>query len=362
MIEVNSINGQRQYSLGIVEGFYGRGWSWRDRSDYARLMPEMGLNSYLYAPKSDPYLRKLWRKHWPEDEWKSLQKFSSECRSNEIWWGLGLSPFELYRNYDNSSKIQLREKISRINELKPDLIAVLFDDMHGEQIDLANRQYQIVNDICEQSDASRILVCPTYYSYDLALEKFFGQMPKDYWKDLGDLMPKEVELLWTGNQVCSNSISANDLKGIAEKFQRLPTLWDNYPVNDGRKGCNYINLKPLSARDLQLGKDIQGHFCNPMNQPNLSRMPLASLATLHNDGSPSISSYMQTLLDYAGISVAAQLAEDMSVFQEQGLDGISDKQLTHYKNVYGQNQSASAKEVVQWLNGEFTFDPECLTG
>jgi len=362
VIEMGVNTDDSPHFLGIVEGFYGRAWSWQDRSDYARLMPGMGLNSYLYAPKSDPYLRKLWREHWPHRQWQSLQAFAAQCRDNHILWGLGLSPFELYRDYSRTEKIQLQEKISRLNELELDVLAVLFDDMPGEQTDLAECQYQIVSDICEHSSARRILVCPTYYSYDPVLEKFFGKMPENYWRDLGRLIPQEIELLWTGNQVCSKSISAVDVATIAEKFQRLPTLWDNYPVNDGSQGCNFLNLKPLTDRSLQLGKEIQGHFCNPMNQPNLSRMPLASLAKLHRGENLETSAYIQVMVEYAGADVGLQLAEDMAVFQEQGLATISEKQLAAFKQIYKQKHGDCAKEVMQWLNGEFAFDPECLTG
>lgn len=363
MVITMSANTSRSpHLLGIVEGFYGRAWSWQNRFDYARLMPGMGLNSYLYAPKSDPYLRKLWREHWPEDQWLALQEFSALCSSNGIIWGLGISPFELYRNYDSGERRYLKEKIYRLNELQPDYLAVLFDDMPGEQANLASCQHQIVADICEHSSAQRFLVCPTYYSYDPVLETFFGQMPQNYWQDLGHLLPAEIELLWTGNQVCSKSILVEDVKTIAEQFQRLPTLWDNYPVNDGREGCKYLNLMPLSGRPVQLGCDIQGHLCNPMNQPSLSQIPLASLAALHRGDELSGSDYLKTLCDYAGTDMGMQLAEDMAIFQGQGLDAIEKEQLAHLKEVYGQKQGAFAEEVLQWLNGEFAFDPECLTG
>lgn len=348
--------------LGVVEGFYGQSWTWQDRANYAQSLDEMGLNSYIYAPKSDSYLRKQWRDHWPERQWQSLARFSEQSRSAGIIWGIGLSPFELYKNYSDSQKRLLTEKISRLNELQPDILAVLFDDMPGDQPDLAERQHEIVADICEQSGARRILVCPTYYSNDPVLESFFGQMPIGYWQDLGRLLPEQVELLWTGNRVCSDSISRGDLADITEKFRRLPTLWDNYPVNDGKEACKTLNLGPLSKRKLELGKDIQGHLCNPMNQPNLSRMPLASLALLHSGIQKNTGSYRDIFIAFCGEKVGNQLAQDMAVFQCGGLDSLSAEQLSQYKTRYKQLPGACAEEVFRWLNGEFAFDPECLTG
>ncbi|MEM8563363.1 MAG: beta-N-acetylglucosaminidase domain-containing protein, partial [Pseudomonadota bacterium] len=46
---------------GVVEGFYGRPWSFQTRTDYAQFIADLGLNTYLYCPKSDPYLRKQWQ-------------------------------------------------------------------------------------------------------------------------------------------------------------------------------------------------------------------------------------------------------------------------------------------------------------
>ena len=42
---------------GIVEGFYGTPWTFEDRADLIRFSYHNNLNSYIYAPKDDPYHR-----------------------------------------------------------------------------------------------------------------------------------------------------------------------------------------------------------------------------------------------------------------------------------------------------------------
>ena len=49
------------FLTGIIEGFYGRSWPWAARQDYSRFLSDLGLNTYLYCPKGDAYLRKRWR-------------------------------------------------------------------------------------------------------------------------------------------------------------------------------------------------------------------------------------------------------------------------------------------------------------
>lgn len=349
--------------VGAIEGFYGKSWSWEDRFSYAYHLREMGLGCYIYAPKGDPFLRKRWREEWPEQEWLELLKLSSQYRYRHINWGLGISPYALYTDYSNQQKRLLKAKVRRLNDLNPDVLAVLFDDMPGDMPDLAARQYEIVSDICQETDASRVIVCPTYYSFDPVLEQIFGKMPENYWRQLGRLLPQDIDIFWTGNKVCSASINSDDLSQISDSFGRLPVLWDNYPVNDGRAGCNFLNLRSLPERNIKLGSDINGHLCNPMSQANLSLIPLSSLACLHNTERSQNEFLLSQALDrYAGTITAALLEKDISAFQELGLLEFDDEQrellMKRYSNVPG----ACAAEICSWLRGDYTFDPECLTG
>ena len=63
--------------------------------------------------------------------------------------------------------------------------------MPGDSSSLAQRQAEIVQDVQAWSDANHIIVCPTYYSFDPVLERFFGNRPDDYWEDLGRLLPPQ---------------------------------------------------------------------------------------------------------------------------------------------------------------------------
>jgi len=345
----------RPLLTGVVEGFYGRQWDWSVRRAYATFLQTQGLNSYLYCPKGDPFLRKRWREDWPSDQLAELGRLAETYRDAGLYWGVGLSPYALYQDYSESAREALRAKIERINQFDGALLAILFDDMPGDCPSLAERQVQIVLDVREWSSAEQLLVCPTYYSFDPVLERFFGARPAHYWEDLGRELPSEIGVFWTGNAVCSDAITAADVSAISQSLGRPPVLWDNYPVNDGEKACGKLNLAPLSGRSPDLVGELAGHFCNPMNQGLLSRLPLTGLASLHgSDGRP--------VEDYFDADFLRQLELDLECFQQTGLEGLSESERAELVKKYTVLAEPAAAEIVAWLRGEYAFDPACLTG
>jgi hyaluronoglucosaminidase len=344
-----------QFLTGIVEGYYGREWSWDDRRFYADFLLQQGLNSYLYCPKGDSRLRKSWQQDWTAEVRRELAELAGHYRARQLNWGVGLSPYELYRDYSASNRQKLRDKVAQIDQLGGNLLAVLFDDMPGDCPELAQRQAQIVQDIQSWSEAEQLLVCPTYYSHDPVLERFFGPRPPNYWEQLGAGLPADVAVLWTGDKVCSPSINRRDLGPIAKLLGRPLALWDNYPVNDGEQASQFLHLQPLPGREEGLSACLAGHFCNPMNQAQLSRYPLSGLAALY--GAKQLQ-----LEQCFSVEMAAQLATDLQDFEESGLDLLGAERREQLASRYSEIDDPAAAEVAAWLRGEYRFDPACLTG
>ena len=84
-------------------------------------------------------------------------------------------------------------------------LAILFDDMRGSLPDLAQRQAEIVDFAAERTRASKIIVCPSYYTDDPILDRVFGQRPANYIKELGATLDPAIDLMWTGEEVCGRS-------------------------------------------------------------------------------------------------------------------------------------------------------------
>jgi hypothetical protein len=229
--------------------------------------------------------------------------------------------------------------------------------MPGDIDALALRQAEIVCDIQGWLPQVQLLVCPTYYSFDPVLQQFFGQMPADYWPQLGREMPPDAAIFWTGNAVCSETITVNDLETIVDQLGRPVMLWDNYPVNDGAKRSNFLYTSKLSGRPQELRPLINGHFCNPMNQGLLSLPALLGLAELYGNGGLDESALSRVL----GSSTWERLCRDKQKFETLGLSGLGEATRQALATEYADLPGAAAAEVTQWLRGEYAFDPACLT-
>ncbi|WP_339897019.1 beta-N-acetylglucosaminidase domain-containing protein [uncultured Gilvimarinus sp.] len=350
--------------LGVIEGFFGRSWSWQQRTDLASFLQQAGYSYYLYAPKSDDRLRSRWRQDWSQSEWANLTTLRDHYRAAGIEFGIGLSPLDLCTPEGQTDSAGLHAKIARINQLQPDILALLFDDMRGDIPQLASIQVQLAHQAAEHSSARKIILCPTYYSDDPVLEKVFGTRPADYWEALGRQLDLSIDIFWTGPNVCTEHFSGSHLRDVAERLGRPPFLWDNYPVNDGAVKSQHLYLHPFAADRAKIQDLVAGHAVNPMNQYQLSKLALASLPYAYRDpGYNPKRLFNELIRELCPANVGDALQQDAELFATTGLAGITSERrhlLTARYRRLGQ-QSAMATEVADWLEGEYTFDPACLT-
>jgi len=357
--------------LGVIEGFFGRTWSFQERYDYAEFLKNNGYQFYIYAPKADPYLRKSWQQDWAAKTTEQLQSLVTHYQSLGLDFGLGLSPFEIYKNYNADAKQSLQYKVKRLNQLGVNILCLLFDDMRGDQSDLAKTQIRITQDVLAQTTTKKVIMCPTYYSFDPKLEKVFGVIPENYFQDLGNGLPPEVDIFWTGPEICSQDYPESHLEEVIQLLGRKPFLWDNYPVNDGADISRFLFLKSFENRSYTLKKLTSGHAVNPMNQPWLSRIPLYSLPYSYLQGIDyNPEAVLQDALhklcaQYEGPrerNLAQQISSDIENFQTLGLDKLDQTKRKQLIQTYSHFDSPYAKEIIDWLDDKYAFDPACLTG
>lgn len=350
-------------SVGIIEGFFGTPWSWRDRAAYADFLDGLGFDFYIYAPKDDRHLRRRWREPWPDDTVARVAALARDYRDRCLRFGIGFSPFELHLD-DAHDPAALRARVRQLNAVEPDILCILFDDMRGDTPALAARQAAIVDDIRAVSTARRIIVCPTYYSADPVLEKLFGPMPKGYLDDLGRRLAPEIDVFWTGPKVCSRRYPPAHLDDVAGRLRREPFLWDNYPVNDSASMAPFLHIGPFRDRPPALRNRLAGHAVNPMNQAWLSRIPLRSLADSYRcgDAYDPDRSFADACRALCGAELGAAFAADLPLFQRTGLDDLTAAERRALKRRYGEfSGDPFADEVLGWLAGDYAFDPGCLT-
>jgi hyaluronoglucosaminidase len=349
------------WKAGVIEGFFGKPWNWESRMTGADFLRDAGFRFYIYAPKSEPFLRRRWREPLPPETLRRLSDLGTQCRQSGIAFGIGLTPFEIYLDYAANAQISLCSKVSQINQTGADILCILFDDMRGDVAGLAEIQARVISDICNWSSAKSFIVCPTYYSHDQRLALEFGSPPKDYLRDLGRMIDPRIDFFWTGEKIISEGYSALHLADVAADIGRKPFIWDNYIANDSRTRTNHLFLDP-SVGAWNLPTDwVAGVAFNPMNQPHLSRIALRGFQSILTDG-PGGDFLPAICRELCGPLIAGHLLADTDLFQNKGLAELDTDTRRRLLGWYEEQQpNPYAQEIAAWLRGDYGFDPECLT-
>jgi len=345
--------------LGVIEGYYGRPWSWADRTGTIETLAPAGYDFYLYAPKADAYLRRRWREPHPAGESAALSAFAKRCETLGVAFGVGLSPFELYLDFGDEAKAALDDKLAHLESLGVRQLAILFDDMRGDREDLARRQIEILHWVGERSTADRLIFCPTYYSDEPALDRFFGQRPAHYLETLGEDLDPGIDIFWTGPEVCSRELRVGHIERVAASLRRPPLIWDNYPVNDGPRMSPFLHLRAFTGRDPDIGALVRGHAVNPALQPILSRIPALTLPRSYADGAgyDYRLAFEDAALSVLGPELASLVSPRLSTFQEGGRSGLGDG-LERMVARFAAVDHPAAREIVDWLNGAWCVTAE----
>jgi hypothetical protein len=346
--------------LGIIEGFYGKPWSWEARQETISFLAPYGYRFYLYAPKADPFLRRRWQEPHPDNLAEKLKALAEHARETGVRFGIGLSPFELF-NLDAAARESLEKKLAFFDELQIDDLAILFDDMRGDVPDLAKNQIEIVNWARERTTATRIIVCPSYYSDDPILDRVFGNRPDGYLEELGSNLDSSIEMFWTGEEVISREYSPAHLDRVTDEMQRRPFLWDNYPVNDGQRMSQYMHLRGFTGRPATNADHIAAHGINPALQPTLNRIPAITLSDSYRLG-PAYQyadSFRHACTTVLGDELGMRVREDLLTLQDIGLDRLGEKEKLLRERYEGADNEG-AREIIAWLDGAYRITDEIV--
>lgn len=350
-----------EVDLGLIEGFYGRPWSWRERVDTVAFLAPHGYDFYLYAPKADPFLRRRWREPHPDEALQALGNLAGQCARLGVRFGVGLSPFEIYRGFDEAAKADLARKLAELDAVGVVDLAILFDDMRGDLPDLARSQVEIVHWIAGRTRARRLIFCPTYYSDDPVLDRAFGARPPGYLTDLGQGLDPAVDVFWTGEEVCSRAYGVNSLGRVTQALRRKPVIWDNYPVNDGPVMSQSLHLRAFTGRPASMAGAIRAHAVNPASQPVLSRIPALTLAESYANGEDYNygAAFDRAAAKVLGSDLAAVVRGHLSLLQDTGLDRLGET-ARRLRARYQEFDHDGAREILAWLDGSWAITREDL--
>ena len=345
--------------LGLIEGFFGRPWSWEERREAVRFLGPRGYRFYLYAPKADAFLRRRWQEPMPAEALKELAAFGEICRDAGVRLGAGLSPFELHLQAGTDWQAPLAAKLAELDQAGVEHLAILFDDMRGDVPDLAERQAAIVDFAAQRTKASRIVCCPSYYSDDPILDAAFGERPPFYLEDLGGRLDPAIDIMWTGEEVVAREYSPGHLANIATVIGRKPFLWDNYPVNDGPLMSGHLHLRAFTGRPAAIGQHLAAHGINLASQPVLSRIPALTLVDSYalGDAYEYGAALDRAAAEVLGHALAARIRRDLLALHDRGLERLGERR-ARLRERYAGFDHPGAREIVAWLDGYWEVTDE----
>jgi len=265
--------------IGVVEGFYGTPWTHEARLDMVKFMGEAGMNAYVYAPKDDPFHRSRWRDPYDGAALEQFSELVVVATEAGVDLYYAISPGLSIQYSSEEDYKALYDKLLAMKLLGVMHVALFLDDVpeylqhpnDKEQFaNLAEAHVSLINRLYGDLRAAglQLIVCPTTYT------DAWGN--RDYVKILGEGIPAEIPLFWTGTDVAPATITRDHARFWGGLMQRKPLIWDNFPVNDFEVWRPIMG--PLAGRDAALVHETTGIFANPMDAPYLSMISLYTVA------------------------------------------------------------------------------------
>ncbi|WP_243281461.1 beta-N-acetylglucosaminidase domain-containing protein [Clostridium sp. D53t1_180928_C8] len=257
---------------GFIEGFYGVPWTHEERMDLMADTSEYKMNTYIYAPKDDPYHRSNWKDLYPEEEAKQIAELAQAGKDNNFNFCWTIHPGATL-TFSDEDFDALIKKYEQLYDLGVRQFGVLFDDTddwksgqkQAEWINRINNEF-----IKVKGDIAPMIVISARYN------SAWGPNLSTYFTPFMQTLDKDIEVMWTGHATMSN-VSRDIFNWPREKtgVDKDVAVWWNYPVND------YCRGKLLMAPMHNLSQDLDnvtGFFSNPMNQAEASKVALYSIA------------------------------------------------------------------------------------
>ncbi|WP_412030290.1 beta-N-acetylglucosaminidase domain-containing protein [Deinococcus yunweiensis] len=265
--------------LGVIEGFYGPPWTVAQRSRLFARMQAWGMETYLYAPKDDPWHRQRWREQYPPEHAQALADLTAVARQHGVRLVYALSPgLDLDWNAPDDRRA-LTDKFAQVAALGVTDFALLFDDIpySDDRAAQARVQVQAAHEVMDAlwpaKPGGHFLFCPTEYCADRAVPTV---ATSPYLHELGTGLRPEIEIFWTGPQVVSPQIDVAGILEVNTALRRPVLLWDNLHASDYT--LHRLHLGPYAGRPLELRAHLSGILSNP-NTPLEPNTPgLHSLA------------------------------------------------------------------------------------
>ena len=256
---------------GFVEGFYGYPWDFEDRLSLMSESSKFKMNTYIYAPKDDPYHKDQWRELYPDDKAEELRQLAEEGKKDNMSFCWSVHPgYGFNYNTDDDYNALIR-KFEQLYDLGVRQFGISYDDLsgsysgqdHADLINRVNREF-----VQKKGDVKPLIVVGTRYCNG------WGPDMQTYFKPFFSSLDDDIVVMWTG---------ANTMSAITKEAYEWPktqtgvdkdlAAWWNYPVNDYCDGN--LMMSPLENLDNDVD-NLSGFFLNPMSQAEASKVAIFS--------------------------------------------------------------------------------------
>lgn len=355
---------------GIIEGFYGTPWTHQERIQMFKFMQHEKLNTYVYAPKNDPYQRVDWRSHYPAVRFAQMKSLVSNASLHHVQFVYSISPgmtgtsnSDVRDSITYSSpadKRDLEAKIDQLQSIGVNTFMLSFDDIKTKlkpadrkvyAEDYPKAQMELANWILADEKAKN-----SNFHLWFAPTSYYGLTDGPYWQTLRSTLNPSIKVIWTGKWVLNKTISSAQAKRITRLLGRKPILWDNYPVNDYTYNPNkahQLMMGPLQGRDSTLIDNVAGYISNPMLQPDASKLALETISDyLKSPGSyQPMAAWEKSIRNMPGITNPALFKifaeyNSASTLHPSGYAPIG-KMISAYWNASSSSQKQVAKKHLE---------------
>jgi len=268
---------------GVIEGFYGKPWAHDDRLWLLERMGRWGMNTYMYAPKDDPFHLARWREPYPDEQ---LAEFGALVAAGEragVRVGFAVSPGRSIVYSDPAERAAFVAKLAAFHRLGSRVLALGVDDVPTSLLheadrrafrSLAQAQLTLLREVQDAFGRDSLLwLSPTDY---------LGVESTEYLEEIGAALDPAIEVAWTGRTVLAPEILAREAAARAKTLRRRVLLADNTPVADGPMRV-MLHLNPYAGRDRELDVHVSGILLNPMEQVRASSITLRCAAEYMRD-------------------------------------------------------------------------------
>lgn len=270
-----------EFICGVIEGFYGKPWTYEQRHDLFKRLKDFNLNTFLYAPKDDCKHRANWRQLYSESEAKELKSLIEAAKNHGIDFYYSLAPGLDMVYSDQNDQDLLTRKYDQIVELGCECFAILFDDIKPAINDkdtqifksYAAAQVSVTNMIYEHLNRPKFLFCPTEYCESRTVPNLSDSY---YLNTLGTGLDEGIDIMWTGSRVISRLITEESIENLTKVIRRPPIIWENLHANDYDK--KRVFLGPYSGRSTRLINKLRGILTNPNCEYEANHIAINTLA------------------------------------------------------------------------------------